>query len=189
MRRGFNGQILFGNTDGDTKGRVIGMFFGSDFCAEHEWGIEDLLEAVEIHKGLSKPRRGDDPVYKVFEDVVGKNGVHYNAIFLGDGRYVLKYIKEEYAVSYVCEYLFPGDNGNKPDGTFTAWDGKSFGILFPMDKVEEFQAVKAIIDSRKFNLGFIQRTPKDKNPFGRTWGLCLLAEGCENELDGFEIIK
>lgn len=184
MRRGFKGQTLK-----NAEGKVIGMFFGSDFCAEHEWGIEDLLEVVAIHKGEQQPKpwHADETIYQVFENVLGDNGEYYNSIFFGEGMYI-HYIKPEFAFRRVCEYLLTSkDNGNS-DNTFTAWDKRTFGILFPVAQVEEFKAVKSIIDSKEFNIGFIQRKTEN-NPFSRSWGLAILAEGCENDLEGFEIIK
>ena len=184
MRRGFKGQILK-----NTEGKVIGVFFGSDFCAEHEWGVEDLLEAVAIYKGEQQPKpwHVGETNYKVFENVLGDNGEYYNAIFFGEGMYV-HYFKPESAFKNVCEYLLSSkDNGNC-DNTFTAWDRHAFGVLFPVAQIAEFTAVKSIIDSKEFNIGFIQRKAEN-NPFSRSWGLAILAEGCENDLEGFEIIK
>ena len=48
MRQAFNGKEIFRNPDGT----FYGLNFGWDFCAEHEWGIEDLNESFGIDNNI-----------------------------------------------------------------------------------------------------------------------------------------
>lgn len=43
MRRGYNSELIK-----DDNGKLIGVNLGSDFCAEHEWGIDSIKNAFGV---------------------------------------------------------------------------------------------------------------------------------------------
>ena len=62
MRRGLRDQMclttdIIEGPNGSTGGQIIGISLGWDFCAEHEWGIQDMQRSFGIP---GKPERRKD---------------------------------------------------------------------------------------------------------------------------------
>lgn len=109
MKQAFNSQILK-NDDG----KPIGIFTGSDHCAEHEWGIADLHRYLGMDKSLlgvaKRTNRDGKNVHFAKSKIKIKGVVHNMAILVfgspvayGDiktnDRYTLKRIRDSYSYS------------------------------------------------------------------------------------------
>lgn len=95
----------------EQNGQCFGLNFGSDFTAEHEWGIKDLLDLCQVKEdekvfGIEKRRIKPEKNLKSGTDTKGN-------------RYLL--IQEEWYHQYKGweEYNF-----SDKENLYTAWDSR-----------------------------------------------------------------
>lgn len=118
MRRGRDNGWLF-----DANDHMIALNLGSDFCAEHEWGVKELYQTLGIAHdenvlGIERYRVTlPDPACVVYNEK-NKNNASLYVIEPFDVRH--NYFKEE---NYDREL-----KGCRDEELATAWCGKSFGI-------------------------------------------------------------
>lgn len=109
MRRGYRSSVV-----NDSDGKFIGFYMGSDFCAEHEWGIGNIRNYFGIPKkgiGIVTRKISEVPEsLKKFEET-HKDGTDFYLIF-GYGY---------------CERVSP-ELILLQDNLGCAWSNSSFGI-------------------------------------------------------------
>ena len=92
-------------------GNLIGVSLGYDFCAEHEFGIENLLDAFDAHHEKK----------------------------LGVDQHTINHVPDDYGMDESRRILgFPLKDAvrtladtHKSEELVCAWSGRSFGIRFP----------------------------------------------------------
>jgi hypothetical protein len=116
MRRANDIKIL---TEGQ---EFIGICLGADYCAEHEWGIKDLIEAFDIRDsdiatyGVEKRRINKVPAELKFALEKNTAALVYRRYWFNCPSHpTVKDLENQ-------ELKMHGD-------TNTAWSGESFGIL------------------------------------------------------------
>lgn len=182
MRRGFAGKII-----GNTKGETLGVYFGGNPCAEHENGYEGVSEAALIIKGQKKVAYAEkEDCYKFINNIC-IDGISYNAILVGD-EIDIRHANEDNVVGLITKEHYRITEPNE-DGSYTAWCENAIGVLIPVDNVEAFETLKSHIVAGSFELCYCWKRAGKPNPFFRDWGLTLLIEGAESELERFEIIR
>jgi len=126
MRKGYNNGMLVNG-----GGELLGINFGADYCAEHEWGIEKIRKAFgvpETGQGLIK--RQITLVPNTLEWVQFKNCEGFWIKPWRDGK--------------IEDYNFP--IGKE---LYTAWSGKDFGVFSTNPKEvsklrEVFEAIQRL---------------------------------------------
>jgi hypothetical protein len=124
--------------------KFVGVSLGHDYCAEHEWGIEDMKKRFGIPDG-SKKNMGvkNRQITKNSDTLVFKEETHKKA------KYAILYTGYKYRTQVESEATLPvcldhyvddlrnnveydkkyPKEGRKPqDPLVTAWDGDGFGV-------------------------------------------------------------
>ena len=115
MRKGFEASFVM------DEGNLVGVNFGSDFCAEHEWGISDIRSAFGIESdkiGLDALRVRSVPGDSEFRWIKLNGG---EGFIFDDDYSVISAIQSN--KSSVLE--FHGDN----DVLSAAWSGNDFAVI------------------------------------------------------------
>jgi hypothetical protein len=105
MRKGYENGFL------SLEGKYVGINLGSDFVAEHEWGIKDITKEFGIDgigHGLEKRI-----IKSVSKNLIWKKIDNFEGMILtwySDGSF--ENLKREFS-----------------KGLFTAWDGSSFAVM------------------------------------------------------------
>lgn len=141
MRRGsFDRKWIM---DGDT---FVGVSFGSDYCAEHEWGIKDLRDSFGVTKSVMEKRllglkTVEVPLYGIDVRMIRKN----SAVFFQNGdTYLIGYTDGN---SEFLKSLFKTEKNyleRSSEGILGLWDGRSFALL-SKDK-EKMEALRDAFD-------------------------------------------
>lgn len=129
--------------DGDT---FVGVSFGSDYCAEHEWGINDIRSDFGVVKSVIEKRllgltSVEVPLYGIDVRMIHENPV---AFFKQGDTYVLGHSGRN------PEFLKSLVKTEKPylersaEGLLGLWDGRSFALL-SKDK-EKMEALRDAFD-------------------------------------------
>ncbi len=167
--------------------KFIGFALGYDYCAEHEWGIEDLKRICGIPEG-SKKNMGIKcrtitkvPNFSFREETHKKKkfGVLYTGYKYNTQEETDKYIPrdlEHYKDNLIFHEKWnnehPNPNREVNDNITTAWDGGSFGVAVMGDKeVEYLKELKTAIENK--NLTIAITNLRAINPFAGS-SLCLL---------------
>ena len=112
MRRAFNNVEFI-----EENGILYGISLGSDFCAEHEWGIEDMRGKFGItDKGLGYKSRKITKAPILFKEEENLSVLRSSDFFFE--------IKE----SYTAKDLLSHDIKSMSNNLETAWDGRGFCI-------------------------------------------------------------
>ena len=133
MRHAYNSALI---TDDETK-KLVGIYMGSDFVSEHEWGIKEMKNMLHIDPSLpgleSKMVGGVDPDCVLVLPKIQGYGKEYS-LLLFSSRFEIDLVKKAYAGDDpfydICSYLSlnPADLKGE-EGISTAWDDSSFAIL------------------------------------------------------------
>lgn len=174
-----NGLIV----DGD---KFLGVALGYDFCAEHEWGIEDLKRMCGIPNATKKNMGVKNRTITKVPPLIFKEETHKNKrcalLFTGrewrtteeNANYLphdLKNWKEDLIWNEKWNKDHPSTRGEK-DNIITAWDGSSFGVAVMGEKeVEWLKELKVEIEKK--NLTIAVANLRAKNPFAGS-SLCLM---------------
>ena len=158
MRKAYHGEIVV-EKDNSFKG----IFMGSDATAEHEMGIQKILNLLGVGVGSStgiehrtNTKSPEDAVR--FGEVVRK-GIKYNYLICSPGfnNHVSKVTKD------VLSYLELEPNDKKD--LFTSWDDMSFGIVVHEKYSTELSSIYKAIKQKELVITFAS--------FGLSMGLCL----------------
>lgn len=128
-------------------GTVIGIALGADYCAEHEWGIEELKHIFGItEKGYGIERR---TITKVPTEVKNGWGDTKSYVRLIDTKKNLILLVYQHANDETFDIknhlIHRPPKSYYGDRLITAWDGKSFGISAATK--EDREALMAIYDA------------------------------------------
>lgn len=125
MRRGHNNGWLETDEKNPHLSQFMGINLGSDFTAEHEWGIKELNSILGIK---------NSDVIGIYRYKVGD--INENTIDFIEGKdkaalvVQTRYSNEKLTIAKLSSELkLYGD-----DDMATAWDGSSFGILVKGEK-------------------------------------------------------
>lgn len=126
MRRGiFDRKWIM---DGET---FVGVSFGSDYCAEHEWGIKDIREDFDVRKSVIEKRLLGLKTVEVQLYGIDVRMIHNNRVsfFEQNGTYLLGYTdgNPEFLKS-----LFKTESSyldRAAEGFLGLWDGRSFALI------------------------------------------------------------
>jgi hypothetical protein len=159
----------------ENNGEVIGICFGYDFCAEHEWGIKDLREAFgisDVRKSfLGRETRVCGPAARqVTVDPKGltfrENGTEAFLVFSPRSSWQTDSDYEDMISRCADRHLSFRREGN----LVCAWSGKDFGIqVRGKQDVEALRNLSGALH-RKDALIYLLGS---NNPFGGT-GLCIV---------------
>lgn len=163
----------------------IGIALGYDYCAEHEWGIQNLKRICGIPEG-NKDNMGircriitKAPSIIFKEETYKKKrfSILYTGLNFRSQEDNEKYIPrdlENYKDSLIWNEKWNKEHQNREskDNIITAWDDGSFGIAVMGDKeVEYLKELKTAIET--LNLTIAITSLKAVNPFAGS-SLCLL---------------
>lgn len=163
MRRSYKTEWLK-----DDNGNVIGVLLNASACAEHEWGITDLLKTLSIqttnYQGIESRRAS-----------LNQN----NCFFKSTKTRSTLIIDDEYSIQYIGKSIkhYPSDLKSYDKKLTGAWCGSAFGIV-AYDKEDQLN-LKMIYSALKDNdlaiwlgssgilnrclvLGIISKIPQDK---------------------------
>jgi hypothetical protein len=122
MRKGYNSEFLK-----DDNGNLLGINLGSDFCAEHEWGIDGIRRRFAIAKDSSVLGIQRRMINNVPENLI------YKEIQLNNKKYTVLILISPWALEYCNtkpeEEWVPNDLKPYKDDLVCAWDENTFGIL------------------------------------------------------------
>lgn len=163
MRRSYQTEWLK-----DDNGNLIGVMLNASACAEHEWGIADLLKILAIqtgqYQGIESRKATLNPATCFFKATKTRSTL---------------IIDDEYSIQYIEKSIkhYPSDLKSYDKKLTGAWCGSSFGIV-AYDK-EDQSNLKLIYAALKSNdlavwlgtsglrnrclvLGIISKIPQDK---------------------------
>ena len=139
MRRAYHGSVIEND-----KGEIFALNLGADFCAEHEWGIEQLRSLM----GLSPEAKSTEGLIQYSAKVQPKNSF---LSFVSSGNLFIvvdPYISWERSVDALKKVISEGKMGSlylstwkgKTDDFVGSWCESSFGIVINKDatKIMEF---------------------------------------------------
>jgi len=184
-----NGLIVENN-------KFIGVALGYDYCAEHEWGIEDLKrmcgmpDASRKNMGIKNRTITKIPPLEFREEVVTRGTKN-----LLKGKYAILYTErrmlwqsesdnkkdnlphcftnwiEDLSWNAKWNVEHPSTRGDK-DNIITAWDSGSFGVaVFGENEVEWLKELKTAIEEKRLTIAVANL--RVKNPFAGS-SLCLM---------------
>ena len=126
MRKGMDPEITINN-----NGKLVGINLSSDFCAEHEWGINDLKRAFSITDYTKGLLGKEKPIFGIEKRIIR------NADLID--IYEVEYEKEKYWMMIQSDYFRFNTKMNIPSELtpfkhkeshiWTAWSENDFGIL------------------------------------------------------------
>jgi hypothetical protein len=122
MRRAYKSEIW------ESNGEFVGINLGSDFVAEHEWGIKAIKESFNMSEneailGIAKRMIFDVPKNLIYRDIAINKKKYYVLILIG-------YYNYEKLLQTPIENWLPGDLKPCDDSDLVcAWSERSFGIL------------------------------------------------------------
>lgn len=166
--------------------KFIGVALGYDYCAEHEWGIEDLKrmcgmpDASRKNMGVSNRTITKVPPF-VFKEETHKKR-NFAILFTGrqwrtqeeNSNYLphdLKNWKEDLIWNEDWNKRHPDTRFDK-DNIITAWDGGSFGVAVMGEKeIEWLKELKTAIEEKRLTIAVANL--RAKNPFAGS-SLCLM---------------
>jgi hypothetical protein len=149
-------QVRRGRENGILKsddGKIVGINLGSDFTAEHEWGIKGLREKFGIpDKGYGLAKRTITQMPSKRDPLApwhSKKTVP--CIYLIEEKHQTLLIVTDYfePEKYDLNHMDIGRYDKKDDRLQTAWDEKSFGINAATD--EDRQAVRDVYAAMQKN--------------------------------------
>jgi hypothetical protein len=165
-------------TDGDT---FIGVSLGSDYCAEHEWGIKDIRNNFGVIKSVMEKRMlglktVEVPLYGIDLRMIHKNPVSF---FQQGDTYILGYSggNPEFLKS-----LFKTEKDyleRASEGLLGLWDGRSFALL-SKDK-EKMEALRDAFDNLDIAL-FLGASAVFSN--GSGLNICIASKMPKEVIDG-----
>lgn len=181
MRRGtFDRKWIM---DGDT---FIGVSLGSDYCAEHEWGIKDIREDFGVRKSVIEKRLLGLKSVEVQLYGIDVRMIHKNRLsFFNQGdTYVLGYTNgnPEYLKSLFKtekEYL-----ERTLEGLVGLWDGRSFAVI-SKDK-EKMEALRDAFEAKDIAI-FMGASDVFSN--GSGLNLCIASKMPQEVKDGMTGIE
>lgn len=137
MRRGYNGHMI------EDNGIFYGVALGSDFVAEHEWGIEDIRRKF----GINDSKMGVDG-RTITKDETKLIVEKTHALLLSNN-----WRTEEHNT---IKELLPRDFSISKDQPLqTGWDGDSFGILVNKDNIKNLEALKDAFTKKDIVITFL----------------------------------
>jgi len=166
--------------------KFIGVALGYDFCAEHEWGVEDLRRRCGIpyltRKNMGvKSRTITKAPPLVFKEETYKRKKF--ALLLTGKEWRTKEENEDFLPNDLTYWIkdlvrneewnlkYPDTRGGK-DNIITAWNGSGFGVgVMGKKEIEYLKDLKVNIE--KNNLTIAVANLRVKNPFAGS-SLCLL---------------
>lgn len=165
MRRGSHGKTIHRLDDGT----LVGINLGADFCAEHEWGIENIRRAYSMNdaaEGVARRQIGRFPAEHVMFDSIKPK----RSRTVWHGLLSLRHATDRKYCSFDDDML--SRTGLSPlgdDELHGAWDEGSFGFLVKDEVIaREIHDALANLD---ICIGLFNGD--SRNPFSRS-GLGLL---------------
>ena len=179
--------MRIGNHDygifGDNNEKFIGISLGFDFCAEHEWGYDDLKMNFGIPE-LTKKTLGikSRNITKCIENLIfleqTYNKKKFAILYTGPNwrpkkecvatlpHYLENYKKDiERRMEYDKKH--PKESQEEKDLIITAWDGNSFGIgVMDTENVEYLRELYQAFLNKKITIGYVNKMPN--NPFNHS---------------------
>jgi hypothetical protein len=167
-------------TSDDNK--FLGIALGYDYCAEHEWGIEDLTKRFGIPES-SKKNMGvvSRSITKNINNLVFKKETYKKKkcaiLYTGhqywrEGEEIhiprdLKRYKEDILWRMEYDAKHPSEHRRDKDPMITAWDGGSFGIAVMGEK--EAQWLEELYEAfNNTNIVIAMINHRALNPFAGT---------------------
>jgi len=187
MRTGSQDYGLFSDDDG----KFIGVSLGHDYCAEHEWGHDDLKRNFGIPE-LSKKTLGikSRSTTKCVDALVFREETYkkkkFAILFTGDvwrireeSEIEIPYGFENYKEDILWQQKYdaenPSDRREAKDPIKTAWDGRSFGIaVMGAENVEYLRLLYHALLNKNAALAYINRMPN--NPFSHASLTVMIAD-------------
>lgn len=174
-------------------GKFIGIALGYDYCAEHEWGIEEIRRICEIpisskkNMGIKSRTITKVPPLVFKEEVVKRDTKRikknsYAILYTGSTwrtpeqqheytPHAFENYKESLNWNAEWNAKHPDTRGDK-DNIITAWSGSGFGIAVMGEKeVEWLKELKTAIEEKKLTIAVANL--RAKNPFAGS-SLCLM---------------
>jgi hypothetical protein len=128
MRKVYDPKIV------EKDGRVIGLSFGADFCAEHEWGIKEIFKKFGISNSVSELGEDRYKVSKIPETLewVEENGLT-GIVFLPSKTEMERFSAKQ-LISYSSKTIE------------AAWDSESFAFCCLASDTNMVRKLKEIFD-------------------------------------------
>lgn len=176
MRRAFSNVTLLSN---ENEKEVIGVSLGYDYCAEHEWGIEDLNRKFGVNtSGLFYETKITK--HEQQRSFLSKKDVESCIYYFEQGDYAMlttgidRWSDEEYNF----DNQIPMDLKSYKDADLlTAWDGGGFCVIS-----KNKEALKLIYDNfLKLNIVFKFYKGSKNNPFENASLSILIADRVPKE--------
>jgi hypothetical protein len=160
--------------------KFIGISLGFDFCAEHEWGIDDLKRLCGIPESSKKNMGIKSRTITISPAIVFKIETHkkknFALLYTGykyrsqeeNEKYVPRDL-EHYKDSLIFneEWVKEHPSMRCKDNIATAWDGGSFGVGVMGDKeVEYLKELRDAILNKNLTIASINLQPR--NPFSNS---------------------
>ena len=167
----------------DNKKNFIGVSLGYDYCAEHEWGYDDLKRKFGIPE-LKKKTLGvkSRSITKCIENLIFLRQTFkkkkFAILYTGSDwtpkeecaatlpHYLENYKKDiEWRVEYDKKH--PRESQEEKDPITTAWDGNSFGIgVMGAENAEYLYELYQAFLNKKITIGCVNKMPN--NPFNHS---------------------
>lgn len=138
----------------DKNGNIYGINLGYDYCAEHEWGINRLLNNFGVSNigfGIDRRRQGIDPE-SILVHKFTKNKQKYIALVcFPNKRYIQQSEKMTKAeiTKMVLSCIWVPCNGN----ISTAWDASSFAICTTLENESKIRQLEEAIRNKQLVIG------------------------------------
>lgn len=189
MRQSYNGELLK-NKSGEFKG----VNLGSDFCAEHEWGILGLQRTLGIsldEKAIGVEKRKISFGKEVKENSISCNGMMLYAIYCVNNTYS----EENYSEFLIKRNLISVNQKELDENGFVAaWNERGFAIFFDMKHMSFGKELLTACQNNDVMVYLGQGT----NPFARSGLLItiisrededLLIKMKEHDMDKIQLIE
>lgn len=123
MRKSYNSNFLF-----NEQNKLIGINFGSNFCAEHEWGISNTKRSFGVSEdpklvGIDRRRITTFPDSKGFVLIERKQ--HWTLVYSDSWAWRGEVLQEKFDSQELGTYSY---RGSVKDEIYTAWSDGDFAV-------------------------------------------------------------
>jgi hypothetical protein len=161
------------------QGEVCGIILPGDYCAEHEWGIEELKRHMGVKEnpeidGIDRRRIGKVEAIYFYDD--GPRKIKSGKSFLIVGKEAIQF-EQYYDWKKLPPGLHPIRLRGKQAALTAAWGSESFGIYAETD--EDRSKLRLIHEAIKSGDCAIWLGGAGKNPFARNGLVIGIVSKCD----------
>jgi hypothetical protein len=148
MRRANDSTYISHHSNPNQK---VGIFTGADFCAEHEWGIPDIRNCLDMDVtliGVAK-RTNQSGEKNIYLSISSKNKDYAYLVIGREANSIFEDKKPESA-SQLWKKIYPS---NKEKDLYCEWDERSVKVV--VKGKENVDLLIHLYEAFKYNRGFL----------------------------------